>query len=237
MNDVNYDKAWGTWGEMIDYSPAPMHRRRLIKQLMRGLKFKTVLDVGCGNGKLIDEIHKKFGVQVSGIDVSDLITRENRIRYKKHNFHCMDIQRTCLDEKFDLVICSELIEHLDNLEKAFDNLTKMTLRYLIVTTPAGAVFPIDNKMGHAKHLNKEHLIRMLEKNKFKILEFINWGFPFHTIYKYSINLFPFYFISTFAETRYGFCKKFFSFLLYCLFYLNCEKWGYQMVVLAEKQST
>ena len=46
----------------------PMHYS-LMKEL-EGKNFKTLMDVGCGNGTFLSIVINKFDVEVSGIDIS-----------------------------------------------------------------------------------------------------------------------------------------------------------------------
>jgi SAM-dependent methyltransferase len=232
---IDYDISWQSWSEMIDFSPAPKHRRRIILGLMNSLAPKNVLDIGCGNGRLLDEINKKMKIPVCGIDLSHSVIERNKRIYPNYEFHHLDIQTDYLDKKYDIVICSEVLEHLENVEQAIINISKMVNRYLILTLPKGKIFPIDKKVGHEKHFSKSEIFHLLEKNGFKIIKYFEWGFPFHTIYKYLINVFPNLTLPEFAEKKYGFLKKLFSTGLYYLFFLNFYNFGLQIVVCAERK--
>lgn len=68
------DKSKSYFDEMSsDYSNTlgkytePMHYS-LIKEL-EDKNFKTLLDVGCGNGRFLSMVLNKFNVKVSGIDI------------------------------------------------------------------------------------------------------------------------------------------------------------------------
>src|SRR5207248_751285 len=50
---TDYDRGWTQWSDMIRYSPAPFHRRRLILALAGEIDFDSVLDVGCGDAELL----------------------------------------------------------------------------------------------------------------------------------------------------------------------------------------
>ena len=81
-----YDKAWQSWGDMIKYSPAPRHRRRMIIKLLDQVSFETILDVGCGSGVMLNLLQKKYDVKISGIDISENITGEqNKFRLSNND--------------------------------------------------------------------------------------------------------------------------------------------------------
>jgi SAM-dependent methyltransferase len=233
---VNYNKGWRTWGDMIDFSPAPFHRRRLILKTTRSLEFKSVLDVGCGNGALLGELEKKSLPELVGIDLSELVIKENGQRFSGLRFQALDVSKNALEEKFDLVICSEVLEHIDNLAAALANLRRMCRRYLIITVPTGRVFPIDQKMGHVRHFSSTEIRDCLKPHGLRVLLLKKWGFPFHTLYKHLINLRPNACLNHFAEAKYGRLEMLVSTLLRLLFYLNLGTGGLQILCLAEVES-
>ena len=77
-------------------------------------KKPRILDIGCGNGSFTNFI-KEQGYEVVGVEES-----ESGIKFARDSFHdCQFIQGsiynlpyTELEEKFDVVISLEVIEHL-----------------------------------------------------------------------------------------------------------------------------
>ena len=90
--------------------------REIVKELIRNNRCK-VLDVGCGDGILLEPFCKSQ--ECYGVDVSEAQLKKAQTRGIK-TFR-LDLERERLpfaDDFFDLVICSETIEHLldaDNL--------------------------------------------------------------------------------------------------------------------------
>src|SRR5687768_5805798 len=75
----------------------------------------SVLEVGCGNGDLLSHIH---GARKVGIDFS-----EEYIRWARHQhqgsaieFHVMDANNITLNETFDLIILSNLIGFVGDIQ-------------------------------------------------------------------------------------------------------------------------
>lgn len=100
-----------------------------------------VLDVGCGNG-VISRHLGQFGFDVLGIDISQKTIDVARSKNKLPNVRFEAIsaeQLTAQGERYDAVICSEVLEHLDHPE----NLLKViheSLKdngLLVVTVPNG----------------------------------------------------------------------------------------------------
>lgn len=93
-----------------------------------------VLDVGCGGG-ILSESLARLGADVTGIDVSDKHIHVANIHRKKDEAIESKVQfrRASAEqlaqkgEKYDLVVCSEVIEHVRNVPEfchALANITK-----------------------------------------------------------------------------------------------------------------
>src|ERR1700721_4372952 len=82
---------------------------------------KKILDYGCGQGRYIAELRKIFTVaDISGCDVSDQGLEIARTSNPGVSFLGMDNESIdCLDESFDLVISIEVLEHVGDVQKAF----------------------------------------------------------------------------------------------------------------------
>jgi len=81
---------------------------------------KTILDVGCASGWFISNISKKFPKsKCFGIDIYDKgIKFANKI-YPKIEFKVADAHKIPYKKNtFDLVICTEVLEHLDSPKSA-----------------------------------------------------------------------------------------------------------------------
>ena len=82
----------------------------------------SVLEIGCGSGELIGEIKGKRKV---GIDFSPAMLDIAKKQYPAVEFHCMDAEEMNLNEKFDLIIISNVIGYLKDIEKVIEGLHKV----------------------------------------------------------------------------------------------------------------
>lgn len=94
---------------------------------------KTVLDVGCGGGR-IGRILSDMGYKVFS---TDYVSNNSWIDTKLLTFHQANIFKI---ESFPItsspiVICSEVLEHLKDYKKALANLLLLTQVRLIITVP------------------------------------------------------------------------------------------------------
>ena len=101
---------------------------------------KAAYEAGCGEGHLSIRLAKS-GFDVAGCDVdSGIVERavENaRIARAKVLFNVASLYD--LDAKVvanrDLVVCCEVLEHVDDPQKALDVISKLTSRYVLISVP------------------------------------------------------------------------------------------------------
>src|SRR5438046_4396422 len=61
ISTAAYNRGWETkWDDMKRYGPFSRHIRRILKDMIRPLKIESVLDVGCGQGSLLEELRTEF---------------------------------------------------------------------------------------------------------------------------------------------------------------------------------
>lgn len=82
----------------------------------------SVLEIGCGTGELINEIRGKRKV---GIDFSPKMIEEARKNASSVEFKVMSAEELAIDEKFDLIILSNLIGFVDDVQFVFEQLHKV----------------------------------------------------------------------------------------------------------------
>ncbi len=82
----------------------------------------SVLEIGCGNGDLLDALAPSRGV---GMDISPSMVGQARSRYPHLVFLTGDAESLPIGEPFDYVILSDLIGHLGDVQRAFDELRRV----------------------------------------------------------------------------------------------------------------
>jgi SAM-dependent methyltransferase len=77
----------------------------------------SVLEIGCGTGELLNEIKAK---QKTGIDFSEGMIGEGRKQFPHLDLRVMPAENIRLEKKFDLIILSNLIGYLDDIQDVFE---------------------------------------------------------------------------------------------------------------------
>jgi len=106
-----------------------------------------IADVGCGTGHLLLYISQDYSpTSLTGYDYSEEALKIARETFHEASFQYLDIY-TGTHEKFNVVFCLEVLEHLLYPEKALRNLIDMTILkgFLFITVPDGRQ---DNFEGH-----------------------------------------------------------------------------------------
>lgn len=120
-----------------DMEHLSLRKFKVFKPLLQGMKFRNVLDAGCGDGRLAALVKDFSGAEAYGVDISKkgvAIARSFGIKAK-----VADISKKIPfeDNFFDLVICTETIEHVadpDTLLKEIYRVLSPT-GTLLLTTP------------------------------------------------------------------------------------------------------
>jgi len=219
-----YDEQWAELGDFIRYNPGARHRRRMVARMLRGVEFDSVLDVGCGPGEMLLWIRRAFpeARTLWGVDVALETIGRNRERIPWARFEQVDIERERIRQDFDLVICSEVVEHLQDRPAALRNLASMvkTGGHLLVTCPTGRMFPTELRFGHVSHPTVDELLALGADNGLDTQRYEHWGWPTYSITKRLTNLWPNWAMQQFAKGRYSVGKRLVSSGLYVLNFAN-----------------
>lgn len=232
LSVAEYDMGWeNKWDDMKIYGPFSRHLRRLILDLIRPLEFKSVLDAGCGQGALLAEIQSEFPhIRPYGIDLSGSAIALARSRVYGGEFRTLDLATEFLENKFDLVICSEVLEHIQDDVAAIRHLAAMTRKYLVVTAPHGRMRPSEVVMGHVRNYARGELARKLAQSGLRVTRTVEWGFPFYSpLYRDFLDRIG----NRGTSGKYGVMRKMIAQGLYALFALNSTQRGDEVLMLAE----
>lgn len=94
---------------------------RLYKFLIpRG---KKILEIGCSTGALLSSLKPIYGV---GIDISEQMVKIAQKKYPRLKFIPSDAQNLSIQENFDYIILSDIIGNLEDVQKAFEELAKVS---------------------------------------------------------------------------------------------------------------
>jgi SAM-dependent methyltransferase len=159
--------------------------RELIKLLKPLLpKINNVLDIGSGVGTIDFYLGSK-GKNVTGIEISQQAVNIAKLNAKIFNlekkieFINSTFPSRTITNKYDLVIFSEVIEHLENDKKALNDIWKVLKPggFLIITTPSmnaplyrlQLVHRFDKRVGHLRRYTIGNLSNIVIECGFNII--------------------------------------------------------------------
>jgi 2-polyprenyl-3-methyl-5-hydroxy-6-metoxy-1,4-benzoquinol methylase len=231
----DYNVIWReVYGDIQKYGPVHRHMRKLFLKLLSQLSYETVVDVGCGGGgNLLLLNFNRDLKRVIGIDISEEAIKDASQKLPAE-YRVLDIQKIFIHEKFDMVFCSFLLEHVEDDDTTITNLSNMCDKYLFVSTIQGDYEKYkewEKKMGHVRNYHPGELEDKLKKRGFRILKRIQWGFPFYSPIVRKLQLLN----PKVGTGKYDTKTKIIASVLNLLYYLNSSSRGDILVILAVKE--
>lgn len=157
--------------------------------LAKPLLPQTILDVGCGEGFTINKLGENgVGKKIEGVEYSKDAIRLGKklfpnLIFKEGSAYALPYK----DNSFDLVVCTEVLEHLDQPAKVLSEALRTSKKYVLISVPNEPFFMLSNFIrgknlfrlgddpGHANHWTVLSFQKFIKKNGIKIKEML---FPF-----------------------------------------------------------
>jgi len=141
--------------------------KNCIQLLENEVKTGKVLDAGCGDGVFSYLVSKK-GYEVSGVDLSkEAIDAAKEITKKKGqniDFRVASVYELPYEDNyFDAVVSTEVIEHLDDVDKFLDEIKRVTKKEgtIVISTPIRLT---------REPLDPEHVVEWFEEDYKEIMD-------------------------------------------------------------------
>ena len=225
------------------FMAAPRARVATILSLVREEPIRSLVDLGCGGGILLREIETRLpGVELAGLDLSGRQIDANRRGGSAIRWEVADLEKPldggeALDKRWDVVVASEILEHLDDAEAFLRNALRLATPgrgRLLLTTQSGPVRETERRVGHRRHFTRDGLALLLKDAGWVEPRVWNAGFPFHDLSKWWANRDPDSSVSRFGERPYGRTERLICALLRGAFALNSRSSGAQLYAVARR---
>jgi len=155
-----------------------------VVRVVRELRPRTLLEVGCGEGYLLKAIaDAELGVELMGIDISAPAIDEAKSRLGRaarlEVRDARDLGATA--EAFDVVLMLEVLEHIQHPDEILPVLESLSRRHLILSVPwepffrglnflrGKHVFALGNDPEHINHWDRRGFLRFVG-SRFEIVE-------------------------------------------------------------------
>lgn len=145
-------------------------------ELYRGVGPVNVLEVGTGEGRLAQQLLEsaprperfvatdlELGQVAPGVDPL--------IEFREASIYELPFE----DRSFDLVVCCEVLEHLDEPRRGLSELARVSGRFVLLSTPREPIWralnlargkylrDLGNTPGHLQHFSRRELVRLAEE--------------------------------------------------------------------------
>ena len=141
----------------------------ICKYIEEKIKPTSLLDIGCGDGFLINNLTYDKSIRNKGIDLSEKAISFAKAFSSGYEFDCIDLFQ--INEKFNTVCLIEVLEHIpDHLLTSFihESFAKVeTGGYLIVCVPT-TVDKVHQK--HYRHYDESLLDEQINHSNFEIIK-------------------------------------------------------------------
>ena len=112
----------------------------VVLEELQGRRYKTVIDVGCGDGRFLREVARNNpGTELLGVDYSERAIRLAQALNPEIEYKSVDIGSTELQQTYDVVTMIEVLEHIppENIGDMAVSLSKLMHgdSILVVTVP------------------------------------------------------------------------------------------------------
>ena len=135
----------------------------------------SAIEIGCGEGYITQYIND-MGINIEGADIYEQIINVASNLHPSIEFHVRSIyELTRYDNTYDLVLATEVLEHLDHPERAVQEMSKVSNQYVFISVPNDALLrlanitrlkyleDLGNTPGHINHWSKNNFREFLEQ--------------------------------------------------------------------------
>jgi trans-aconitate methyltransferase len=173
-----YNRVYSSDRLLSQYlSPERIEFYEELAAIFAPLAPRSLIDVGCGTGHLLRFTVDRMAVapeQVVGMDHSEAAIRRARELMPSATWIVADLHGTALADRFDLVLCTEVLEHLHDPGRAVDELRRLCapVGRVAITVPDGAQ---DDWEGHVNFWDESQFRAFLEPSGLTAIDRIEGG--------------------------------------------------------------
>jgi len=145
-----------------------------IAAIVKPLNATSVLDAGCGEGETIARLASLLPQPTSAVDIEQRCVEHVRARFPAVQVSRQSVTDLSFDDdQFDLVLCLEVLEHLEDPGAAVGELGRVAAEHLIISVPLEPWFQLGslirgkhlgalgNHPEHVNHFNRRSLDSLL----------------------------------------------------------------------------
>jgi 2-polyprenyl-3-methyl-5-hydroxy-6-metoxy-1,4-benzoquinol methylase len=152
---------------------------RAISELAAQVAPKTIVEYGCGEGHVVELLLKATNARIHATDISPTCIAEaqsyvssDRVTFAVENIMTMKISVAL---PTDLVVCCEVLEHLDDPQRGFEVLLALKAKHYLFSVPREPLWRMlnfsrgayikqwGNSPGHLQHWSKRAFLNFISR--------------------------------------------------------------------------
>jgi 2-polyprenyl-3-methyl-5-hydroxy-6-metoxy-1,4-benzoquinol methylase len=152
---------------------------RTLNELFEQAAPRSLLDVGCGEGVLVEKWARRIDGRVVGIDLDDPVLHAEWAKRQVPNLEYRVMKAENLpfpDGEFEVASAIEVLEHVPDPEHTVAEMARVASRYLLVSVPREPLWralnmargaylkDLGNTPGHLNHWSKRGFVSLLSKH-------------------------------------------------------------------------
>lgn len=155
---------------------------------------EKILEAGCGEGEVTSHLRNLYPqTEIDAFDISEKVITEAIEKYPNINFYVgniysMEVRKPkeekmySLSEGYSLVVCSEVLEHLEEPATALAEIKRLGTGYVLLSVPNEPIWRILNMLrgkywkdmgntpGHIQHWSKKGFCKLVKESGMEIVE-------------------------------------------------------------------
>ena len=204
--------------EYDDYYPDDLGAKdaevkaNLYSKILTKKDFKSVVDIGCGEGSFLKEMIKLINVKKAvGTDISYFILKQAQKNNPDMDFFRSDSENLPFkNDEYELSTIIDVLEHVPNPEKMIQEARRVS-KYVLIKVPMEDNLFINtykrfvktnwkDMMGHINFYHLESINKFMEDNGFELIRYEvskatmvkqpNWKMYIMNICQCVVNIFP-----------------------------------------------
>jgi SAM-dependent methyltransferase len=152
---------------------------RTLDELFAQAAPQSLLDVGCGEGVLVEKWARRIPGRVVGIDLDDPQLHAEWAKRQVENLQYKVMKAENLpfgDGEFEVATAIEVLEHVPDPEHTVAEMARVASKYLLVSVPREPLWrglnmargaylkELGNTPGHLNHWSKRSFVALLSKH-------------------------------------------------------------------------
>lgn len=147
-----------------------------IYQSIAEHEISTILDLGCGDGAILNYIFKRFPYELTGADIDKEQIINAKIINPEIEFVPCDGKNTFFDNnQFDMTLVLEVLEHEKDFIELIQEAKRVSYKYCIFSVPNEPLWRLlnilrgahlinwGNTPGHINHWSKDDFVNLLSE--------------------------------------------------------------------------